>query len=880
MIPGLTCLAQRLSVRSAYVADAWMCSICKSLRAALPPMLAAILAMAAGLCIVPASIRADEPPADATPNNSWQSAANSDLAHKRLAEFLTQYCYDCHASDEPAGERRLDALPGTIEDDNALIDYQDILDQLNLGEMPPADSLLPPNEKRREIIEQLTERIRQYHASHKPQRGEVILRRLNSREYRNVIRDLLHLDMSMFDPTEKFPRDQQSEHLDNLGDSLVTSGHLLARYLEAAEKVVDKALYPLQRPEVQTWRFDDDLDQQPEIDQVHRKTNQFQYLTLYDVVGADKHEGAYAPIHAFAQGVPHDGYYEISFKAQAVNREHPYDDSFLGTDRREPLKLGIVAGTRSAGPLHQPQPIEPLLAEFDLADEPDRYSVRIWLDAGFTPRFTFRNGLMDARNLWSRVQKKYPDLFPEAGNGIVAQRYNAIANGKLPQIHVDEIEIRGPLFDAWPTASQREILGDDWERVADGQVLGEESMRRNLNRFMSRAYRRPVSSQEVQRVMGVIRLRLEQGRSELEAFSDGIKTVLCSPNFIYWNDGNSETVSAWSLASRLSSFLWSSMPDDQLLRLAASRQLLQPDVLKAEVHRMLDSDKSDAFIHDFLDAWLTLRDLGTSPPDRNLFSQYYHYDLGTAMRRETQYFTRHILDENLPITNFLDSDFTFINKRLAWHYGLEVPDAIVNDASKFIRIDLPDNRRGGLLGHASVLTVTANGIDTSPVVRGVWLLENILGTPPNPPPPDVEPLDPDVRGATTIRDQLEKHRSTPSCYDCHRKIDPLGFALENYDAIGAWRDQYHAQAPVDSAGELPNGRAFESIRELKPILLEQRELFARSLTEKLVAYALGREIEIGDRPDIDAITAQLAEDDYGFRSLMELVVLSPLFLSQ
>ena len=424
--------------------------------------------------------------------------------------------------------------------------------------------------------------------------------------------------MSMFDPTEKFPRDQQSEHLDNLGDTLVTSGHLLARYLEAAEQVVDKALYPLQQPEVQTWRFDDNLDQQPEIDQVHRKTNQFQYLTLYDVVGADKHEEAYAPIHAFDQGVPHDGYYEISFQAQAVNRLHPYDDSFLGTDRREPLKLGIVAGNRAAGPLHKPQPIEPLLAEIDLADAPQGYSVRVWLDAGYSPRFTFRNGLMDARNLWSRVQKRYPELFPEVGKGIVAQRYNAIANGKLPQIHVDDIEIRGPLFDEWPKPSQREILGDDWEKVVAGQTLNEESMRRNLGRFMRRAYRRPVYSEEVQRVMGVIGVRRGQGRTELEAFTDGIKTVLCSPNFIYWNDGNSDTLSAWSLASRLSSFLWSSMPDDQLLQLADSNQLLQPEVLKSQVHRMLDSEKSDAFIHDFLDAWLTLRDLASRPASQSV----------------------------------------------------------------------------------------------------------------------------------------------------------------------------------------------------------------------------------------------------------------------
>ncbi len=367
--------------------------------------------------------------------------------NQTVKPLLNTFCADCHGAKEQKGDRRFDQLPSHIDSDGVLVDYQDILDQLNLGEMPPEDARQPSDSQRREVIAWLTARIGRYHEDRTGSGGDTVLRRLNAREYRNTVRDLLQLNMTMFDPTEKFPRDQTTEQLDNVGETLVTSGFLLARYLEAADKVIEKALMPLEKPPLRTWTFRDDFRQQPEIDQVHKNTNHFEHMTLYDVVGADKHEGAYGPILNFAEGVPFDGTYEIRLKAEAVNREHPYDPEFLGTDPSEPLRLGIVAGNRLAGNLHLPQPVEPLLAEIDLADEPKWYTCRVWLDAGFTPRFTFRNGLMDARNLWSRVIKNYRDQFPkDAGKGIVSARFNAIKHGKLPQIHIHEIEIRGTVF--------------------------------------------------------------------------------------------------------------------------------------------------------------------------------------------------------------------------------------------------------------------------------------------------------------------------------------------------------------------------------------------------------------------------------------------------
>ena len=290
---------------------------------------------------------------------------------------------------------------------------------------------------------------------------------------------------------------------------------------------------------------------------------------------------------------------------------------------------------------------------------------------------------------------------------------------------------------------------------------------------------------------------------------------------------------------------------------------------------MLNDDRADAFVEGFLESWLTLRELGATPPDRTAFRSFYHYDLDSAMRQETRMFVRELIDQNLSIDNFLDSDFTFLNKRLAEHYGIDVPFR----GSTFQKVSLTDRRRGGLLGQASILTVTANGIDTSPVVRGVWLLENILGTPPSPPPPDVEPIDPDVRGAATIRDKLEKHRSVASCNDCHRKIDPPGFALENFDPIGGWRTSYGRGKPIDSSGQLATGQKFKNVADFKKLLLARKDQFARALTTKLLAYSLGRHVGLSDRPDVDRIVASLNERGSGFRDLIKLVITSEPFLS-
>jgi cytochrome c553/PAS domain-containing protein len=805
------------------------------------------------------------------------SVGAADSAMPAIRTFLGTYCAECHGAEKQKGDRRFDQLALPIERADGLIEVQDIIDQLNLGEMPPENAKKHPAPAEiAAVVAQLTQFASDAQTRLASTGGQTILRRLNRREYLNTISDLFALNLAMFDPTTKFPRDQSVQHMDNIGDALKTSGYLLAQYVEAADQIVEKALSTPEPPRERTWRFTDNFQQQPEL-RSHGRVNGFRYMALYESPQSTHHEGAYGPLHAFAEGVPADGHYEIRVKAEAKNRRHPYDQKIFGTDPEMPFRLGVVGGQAKVGPLHQPQPIEPQLGEVVLKDDvAEWHTFRVWLDRGFTPRFTYPNGSINARGSWTRILRLYNSSFPadvRPKTGIVAAREEVQRHGFVPQIRIYEVEIRGPLKPEWPTASQRAILGDSSFTPARTRDI--------LTAFATRAYRRPVLPDEVDRLMSVVDRRLQSGRTPFDALKDGLKAALCSPAFLYLAEPSapaSRTLDARALAARLSYFLWSTTPDPELTRAADTGELLQPAVLLAHTRRLLASPRADTFVHSFLDSWLNLRALGDMAPDRAAFERYYAQDLQPAMKRETQLFTRDLLDRNASIVRFLDADYTFVNRPLARLYGLP---STVDGATghEFRRVSVDPKQRGGLLGQASVLTVSANGIETSPIIRGVWLLENILGTPPAPPPDNVPPIDPDIRGAKSMREILTKHRDNPSCYECHRKIDPLGFALERYDPIGAWRQKYEKGGPIDTSGELPGGQHFEDVAGLKRGLVERKAQFARMLTERILTYACGRRVEPLDRPAIDALLAATKTDDYRFRDLLEQIVLSPTFRS-
>ncbi len=426
---------------------------------------------------------------------------------------------------------------------------------------------------------------------------------------------------------------------------------------------------------------------------------------------------------------------------------------------------------------------------------------------------------------------------------------------------------------------------------------------RLLRAFLTRAYRRPVSDSDVARFLPVVQNALGAGYSFSDAMIASYSAVLCSPGFLYFDEAPGP-LNDYALAARLSYFLWNSAPDSTLLGLAKSGQLKKPDVLRAQTNRLLNDSRSQRFVEAFLDYWLDLRKINNNDADTLLYPDYQLDDLLVESSvLETQDFFSELLRQNLPAKNIVASNFAMLNERLANLY--EVKDDKGGEISgvNLRRVSLPpDSPRGGLMTQASVLKVTANGTTTSPVLRGAWIMERILGEPSPPPPPGVPAVEPDIRGAATIRQQLEKHRSQSSCNSCHHKIDPAGFALESFDVMGGWRDKYRALGdgdgkfqkvagfghngdtftfstalPVDCSGQLPDGRAFKDVRALKALLVQDDAKLARNLVRQLLIYGTGAPPRFADRPKIEAILKRTNDHDYGVRDLVQEIVQSELF---
>ncbi|MEM7558388.1 MAG: DUF1592 domain-containing protein, partial [Planctomycetota bacterium] len=781
--------------------------------------------------------------------NSSVVAGSDELDSKGKA-FLNQYCVDCHQGSEPDGQRDLESLDLSKSVFDSQLLLQEVIDQLTLKTMPPEDGEQPTAEERLEGIQKLTNRLQAMRQETQSTGGRTVLRRLNQREYRNTVRDLLGIDMTMFDPTIEFPKDL-GDSFDTLGDTQVMSAHLLESYFKAAELSVGKAFEVSEKPQEQSWNFKGDFYQQAELSSGHKKAFNNRYLCLYDHPFNDKIEGGYGPISNFKQGVPVAGVYEVRVLAKAMHQDTPYSPKALKLDLGEPFRLGIRPGDTSIEDMVHRQPIQPLLAEqLVTGDEFQWYRFEVPLDRGFAPRFTFENGHHDFRGMVGRLYRYDKSKLPEkirGAKGIFLQRIALIQHAQIPHIRISEVEIKGPIDYQWPNRSRSLLL--------DAASLSKERVSDRLKEFARRAFRRGVEPQEVQDLVYFWTKRRALGRSFEHAFQDTLKSILCSPEFLYFQQSESGTKSDFALAERLAYFLASTMPDEQLLKLAATGTLREESTLLAETRRLLSSKVSDAFIADFLDSWLALRSLGSMPPDEGDFWFYYAANLEVDSKQETRLFFRDMLDQNRPVAELLSAKHSFVNRDLAKLYGVveQFPAAV---AHKFRRIEFEGSAkesRGGLLGQSSIHTVSANGIDTSPVVRGVWMLENILGTPTPPPPDDVPAIDPDVRGAKSIRDLLNKHRESDTCNQCHRKIDPLGFALESFDAIGRERKFYDSRRKqrIDTSGELPGGSKFSGLGELKQLLLERQEFFARNLTTKLLTHALGRRMAPSDRAAID-----------------------------
>jgi mono/diheme cytochrome c family protein len=753
--------------------------------------------------------------------------------------FFSEHCLRCHGPAKAKGHLRLDQLDADLSDPKTFERWREIVARVQSGEMPPADEPRPGAEQLAALVKRLSTRLDEAAAKQRSE-GRVVLRRLNRVEYENTVRDLFDVRVSV---KEILPEDAVSHGFDNVGAALNISPVLIERYLEAADAVLDDAVAPVHKLESKKERYN------------------------------------------LADSLPTWFAYSILKKDDGVILFRNSADSASGLNKFKAPAAGLYRFRISASAYNSPTPIPMavLLGEFNVGGSPIQHHGYFDAPPGEPAVIELEERILARTN----TIKVAPVALP-----IVYLHRDTMPEYPGPGLKIHWIEVEGPLPEAWPTKSYRRVFGDvDPKRgtLADAEKL--------LRELLPKAFRRPVAEGEEKPFVALAAASLESGQSFEASLRAGIKGVLTSPKFLYFREAPG-ALDDHALASRLSYFLWSTMPDESLLALARSGELHKPEVLRAQVERMLQHPKAKAFTENFTGQWLNLRNIQATTPDKILYPEFDEL-LQWSSVRETHLFFNELLKENLSVRNFIDSDFAMLNGRLAKHYG--IPDVT---GVAFRKVPLkPEYHRGGVLTQASVLKVTANGTSTSPVVRGAWVLDRIMGQPAPPPPPDVPAVEPDIRGATTIREQLAKHRSTETCGRCHSRIDPPGFALESYDPIGGWRDRYRVVAerkdwvnnrvgplakflaayqyglgrPVEAGGTLADGRQFADAAEFKKLLLAHPEPVYRSITEKLVTYATGQPVGFSDRKAVDAILAEAKASDYGLRSLIHAIVASELF---
>ncbi|MCH1499678.1 MAG: DUF1592 domain-containing protein [Akkermansiaceae bacterium] len=765
---------------------------------------------------------------------------------KQVRPILKKHCFKCHGEKKQKGDLRLDTLSGDLSKDRVAAEaWHDVQNALNLSEMPPKkeDSLLPA--ELRTVTSWITQEIDALVASQKGTGGRIVLRRLNKTDYQNTMRDLLGIEM---DYAKNLPPETLSEDgFRNNGATLQMSDLQLEYYLESARKGLAKAIVTGSRPKFFEKEFTVSVNDKNRGSNILDKDQQF-IAKLLDY--------------------PEDGEILIRAKVKAQfaeNRGYP--------------QLRAAIGYRA-----DVQAPRGFLKPVDITSED-------WQIIEFRAR-------IENFPLPSKSQSKFPGLLLWLDNAYAEGHDKPIktrGKGKkkkaqkgpltYPRIEVASMQFIGPILDDWPPAQHKAIL------LPSEQRSNEETYSKIVIRnFMRRAFRRPIHDEEIVPYYRFFR----STRPEMETFEDAIREtlamVLISPDFLFLvepSGSSKRSISDWELASRLSYFLWSSMPDTRLLNLAKKEALRKPEILEKEISRMISDERSWQFVEQFADQWLDIGALQRVAINPNYYPKF-DPTLKASMRGETIHFFGELFQKNLSALNILDSNFTMLDEPLAKHYGLAGPKG-----SRFERVSIkPGDHRGGVLAHGSVLLGNSTGEDSHPVKRAVWIRERLLNDAPAPPPPDVPALDStDPNFATlSVRDQLAEHRKQISCNECHRNIDPWGISLENFGADGLWREQIlrkkvkgkgMIKLPVLSEAILPDGKKIEGIADLKKHLLEdRREQFARAFTSKLLTYALGRRLELIDQKTVDELTSKFIKSDYRIKDLIYLIVASKTFQSK
>ncbi len=830
--------------------------------------------------------------------------------------FIEDHCLDCHDSFEKKADFDLETLAFDLEDRESFTHWVHVYDRVLAGEMPPEKRKRPDSAALDGFLEALSEPLLKADRKRIAENGRSKVRRLNRFEYENTLKALL--EAPWLQVADRLPEDGIDHLYNKIGERLDVSHVQMAKYLEVAEYALRTAVNTAAHPtEIRKFYAREEpvvnnylnyrggqkaatrasiplLGFQPEVEVIRGN----QPVTVGEADPKRREREAFGVVsgtytattkYDFTRiNAPIDGNYRLrlksyTFRAGPNGRRGGDDHGLTGGDEAwwRPDRNVAMPGLRS----------EPITL-YALSDSGDSRWLTTY-DAYPQPHVIEREVTL----------RQGENIRPDAGRLVRTRpgwkgNPNASVKDGIPGYAMNWLEVEGPLHEEWPPKSYQTVFGDlAFESCEPGHVEAlsshpEKDAQRLLLDFTRRAYQRRVGPSEIAPFMAIYRRATELGESFTDAMIATCASVLCSSDFLYFGTRPGPLKNR-EIASRLSYFLWNGPPDDTL---NAVSNLKSPAKLSQQSERMLNDPKSERFVNAFLGYWLDLRDVNANTPDAELYPDYYLDDqLTEASILETRRYFRELLDNDLPARNLVDSDFTFVNERLAAHYGFEPFEGV-----QLRRVDIPpQSPRGGLMTQASVLRVTANGTTTSPVLRGVWIMERILGAHIQPPPSGVEAVEPDTRGATTIREQLDLHRADQSCNSCHAKIDPTGFALESFDIAGGWRDRYRAvgeigepaqgygknghefifrnAAPVDSSGYLPNGEPFADIEELKGLLVKDERTIARNLVRQFLVYATGAPVSFSDRIHVEKILDHCEDSQYGVRSLLSAVVQSELF---
>ena len=873
-----------------------------------------------------------------------QTHASENEVQSGIRSFIEANCVDCHEGGEAEAGLDLETLPIDLDDQTIQDRWIQIHDRVANGEMPPNDHGDVGKTDRSSFLNSLAVPLSAAVQARQDSTGRGVVRRLNRVEYETALSDLLALPLQI---QEQLPTDGRKDGFDTVGAALNVSSVQMEAWLDSLDTVLDQATVLYEKPERRQWKLD--YRDTTGIMQEYRRTGPFHILPDGVVFFApEKHAHLNAVLDHFT--IPYSAIYRVKVKAYAIRSDGPVTltirtggPGHSESDEVPKTSLGHVT-TRTG---------EPEVFEFEQRLERGQF-FRIYPASlphmRFIPQLEERQkdyrgpGVVvqsieidgpiiqqwppeSHQMLWSGLSiEPIADAKPNADpNEHLTKPPTQTAKPKLTRVKPNKRDPNGPVGQ-WHYDPKQEAGGEPIYRRARIPLPLHATKRfvvddpkaeakRLLQRFVPLAFRRPVDSHEVEPFVSLVHRWLDDGDDFQTAMRAGYKAVLAAPGFLYHNaslpkdtvalpkeTGSRDSITRvddHALAERLSFFLWNSVADQELRELADARKLAQVPTLHAQVERMLDDPKSDRFVENFLDQWLDLRQLDFTSPDSALYPEHDPV-LQWSLAEETRRFFRELLDKDLSARNIVDSDFAILNSRLAEHYGISGVDDMV-----FRSVTLPkDSVRGGMLTQGSVLKVTANGTTTSPVVRGAWVLDRIIGKPANPPPPGIPAIEPDIRGATTVRQQLDQHRSVDSCAACHKKIDPPGVALENFDVIGGWRSRYRALdpdkadvkvsflpnkslpikytlgLPVDASDQLADGRRFDDVREFKKLLMSEPDQVSRNLIEKLVVYATGASVSFADRSTVDDILEQTRSSQHGLRSLIHAIVQSDLFRSR